>query len=556
MLRRKLLVVVKAFLMVALFVPVTHGKSDPGKTMKILTPSANVAREQRPLLANSKIKVHIECESHEQLNVVVTWTLFERPCWYDKRLPESLYNAYEQQLQLQNKSDSGFIAMDTKNSLCPMHPILLPEKPWPIRETTAAAAKAPGEAATSSPATGALQSANTFKHPTAPYAKTIITIGRDGIYDLTLKIEAAKTSDASDFSSFVQLDIVGPDGGYLSAIDHPLLAFYGIMCVVYVIFGVIWLSVSFMQWRDLLRIQFWIGGVILLGMLEKAFFYAQYYSLNTTGVPVQGAELVAEFVSCAKRTLARMLVIIMSLGFGIVKPRLGPMLHRVVGVGALYFVLACVESYLRVTSTKTDEQLVAAIPLAVLDTGICWWIFTSLVQTTRTLRLRRNMVKLSLYRHFTNTLIFSVIASVMFMLYALHVRKTQNCTPVWRNIWLDTAFWHVLFSVLLLVIMILWRPTNNNQRYAFTPLLDAPEDEDDDEEDQFVADAYGVKMRNSHTNGGTKTPPNSQRATTTEEDDLRWVEDNIPSSIADPALPVLDSDEEIITTKFEVSKMQ
>lgn len=50
----------------------------------------------------------------------------------------------------------------------------------------------------------------------------------------------------------------------------------------------------------------------------------------------------------------------------------------------------------------------------------------------------------------------------------------------WRNIWIDTAFWHILFSVLLLVIMILWRPTNNNQRYAFTPLLDNPEDEDDE----------------------------------------------------------------------------
>lgn len=50
----------------------------------------------------------------------------------------------------------------------------------------------------------------------------------------------------------------------------------------------------------------------------------------------------------------------------------------------------------------------------------------------------------------------------------------------WENKWFDEAFWHILFSVLLLVIMILWRPTNNNQRYAFTPLLDNPEDEDDD----------------------------------------------------------------------------
>jgi len=67
------------------------------------------------------------------------------------------------------------------------------------------------------------------------------------------------------------------------------------------------------------------------------------------------------------------------------------MLHRVVGVGALYFLLACVESYLRISKIKNDQSdlMVATIPLAVLDTGICWWIFTSLVQTTRTLRLRR-----------------------------------------------------------------------------------------------------------------------------------------------------------------------
>lgn len=91
------------------------------------------------------------------------------------------------------------------------------------------------------------------------------------------------------------------------------------MCLVYLAFGIIWLIVSFMQWRDLLRIQFWIGGVILLGMLEKAVFYAEYQTINSVGVSVHGAVLLAEWVSCAKRTLARMLVIIVSLGFGIVK---------------------------------------------------------------------------------------------------------------------------------------------------------------------------------------------------------------------------------------------
>ncbi|KAL1139394.1 hypothetical protein AAG570_006378 [Ranatra chinensis] len=321
--------------------------------------------------------------------------------------------------------------------------------------------------------------------------------------------------------------------GFLSAADWPLLPFYGAMCLVYVVLGLAWLIVSFLQWRDLLRIQFWIGGVILLGMLEMATFYAEYSSINATGDSMQGAVLLAEFVSCGKRTLARMLVIIVSLGFGIVKPRLGPMLHRVVGVGILYFVLAAAEAYMRVMRSKSDpsnQMLVASVPLAVLDSAICWWIFTSLVQTTRTLRLRRNLVKLTLYRHFTNTLIFAVVASVIFMLYSIKVHHLTVCFTEWKELWVDDAYWRLLFSVILLVIMILWRPTNNNQRYAFSPLLDAPEDDDDEEEEQFINDAYGVKMRTQST-GGTSSPKpkNSNSA----EDDLKWVEENIPASLAD-----------------------
>lgn len=59
--------------------------------------------------------------------------------------------------------------------------------------------------------------------------------------------------------------------------------------------------------------------------------------------------------------------------------------------------------------------------------SICWWVFSALVETTRTLRLRRNVVKLSLYRHFTNTLVFSVIASVVFMLWSIKYHKLEEC---------------------------------------------------------------------------------------------------------------------------------
>ena len=57
-----------------------------------------------------------------------------------------------------------------------------------------------------------------------------------------------------------------------------------VMCVVYVLLAVLWLVLSACYWRDLLRIQFWIGGVIFLGMLEKAVYYAEFQSIRYDGL--------------------------------------------------------------------------------------------------------------------------------------------------------------------------------------------------------------------------------------------------------------------------------
>ncbi|XP_058059667.1 transmembrane protein 87A [Anopheles bellator] len=527
---------------------------EQGKWDFVLTKRNTYIPIPKSLYDGFSIYVQVTCEpaqaqppaSNHDVHVNISWTLRELKCWQD--YVSYSYFLQDERFPVRNnitQIDSGVypnVCSNDRHIIIPELKFVAPKTEPPILPARRSVASIPG----------------------GEQQQPVFTVTKDGLYIFIIRIEPGgkeplRSSDSDldtlgDYIANVHVEI-RRDNGYLSAVDWPLLPFYGAMCLVYVLLGIVWLTVSFLQWRDLLRIQFWIGGVILLGMLEKAMFYGEYQSINSTGVSVKGMVLLAEWVSCGKRTLARMLVIIVSLGFGIVKPRLGPMLHRVVGTGVLYLVLACVESFLRIMHTKNDPSnqiLVASIPLAVLDSAICWWIFTSLVQTTRTLRLRRNMVKLSLYRHFTNTLIFAVLASVVFMLYSIKVHRFADCLTDWRELWVDDAFWHVLFSTLLLVIMILWRPTNNNQRYAFTPLLDNPEDEDDEEEEQFVSDAYGVKMRGARSG----SPKPSAKSVTTDEDNLKWVEDNIPAAIADAALPVLDSDEEIINTKFEVSKMQ
>nr|XP_042715181.1 transmembrane protein 87A-like [Chrysemys picta bellii] len=378
----------------------------------------------------------------------------------------------------------------------------------------------------------------------------------DGPYMFILKIEGQSKDPKAALNWELTIDVrmKHPHYQYISASEWPLMAFYMAMCIVYVFYGVLWLGLLACYWRDILRIQFWIGGVILLGMLEKAVFYAEFQSLQSQGCLVlQGAVIFAEVLCAVKRMLARVLVIIASLGYGIVKPRLGALLNRVVGVGLMYLLFSIIEGVLRVKSDQgSTTTLVCNVALAFVDSCIVWWILISLVQTMKLLKLRRNTVKLSLYRHFTNTLIFAVIASVIFIIWTTKTFRLTKCQSDWRELWIDDAFWRFLFSIILLVIMFLWRPSANNQRYAFVPLVDEGSEEEDEDEEHMVNEAFeGMKMR------GAKNEANGILKGSRVDEDLKWVEENIPSSMADVVLPpLLDSDEEIVTTKFEMSKME
>ncbi|KAI4540415.1 hypothetical protein MG293_009456 [Ovis ammon polii] len=379
--------------------------------------------------------------------------------------------------------------------------------------------------------------------------------------------ESSKENSRSNLFTMT-VEVKGPYE-YLTLEEYPLMIFFMVMCIVYVLFGVLWLAWSACYWRDLLRIQFWIGAVIFLGMLEKAVFYAEFQNIRYKGESVQGALILAELLSAVKRSLARTLVIIVSLGYGIVKPRLGVTLHKVVVAGALYLLFSGMEGVLRVTGAQTDLASLAFIPLAFLDTALCWWISFSmaslmaihflllekmiflLTQTMKLLKLRRNIVKLSLYRHFTNTLILAVAASIVFIIWTTMKFRIVTCQSDWRELWVDDAIWRLLFSMILFVIMVLWRPSANNQRFAFSPLSE--EEEEDEQKEPMLKESFeGMKMRS------TKQEPNgNSKVNKAQEDDLKWVEENVPSSVTDVALPaLLDSDEERMITHFERSKME
>uniref|UniRef100_A0A915I4G8 GOST seven transmembrane domain-containing protein n=1 Tax=Romanomermis culicivorax TaxID=13658 RepID=A0A915I4G8_ROMCU len=147
------------------------------------------------------------------------------------------------------------------------------------------------------------------------------------------------------------------DSGFLSPVDRPLLTFYGIFSLIYASYAWIWLYFCFKQWRDLLKLQFWIGAVIALGMIEKAMFYFEYETANNSGRGILG------LIQHVDR----------------------------------HFVLA----------------------LILVEIYAFYTIFDSLSKTKRQLSSKRNLCKLILYRRFTVILVTCGLCGVGFMLFSL-----------------------------------------------------------------------------------------------------------------------------------------
>ncbi|XP_064394797.1 transmembrane protein 87A-like [Halichondria panicea] len=386
--------------------------------------------------------------------------------------------------------------------------------------------------------------------PTNNPAVSVRINGAGGVYRVKVIAELSSPDATANISLKFELK---NSHGYLDAIDFPALVFYGVMTGVYAVYAIAWLIVLGLNYTDLVRLQFWVLGVILLGFMEKALFLAEYDSVNK-GNELHLLIVLAVVVSALKRSLSRMLLVIVSLGYGIVRPRLGDSMAKVIGAGVIYWVLAIINGVLKArtpTAASVSTPVTVSYGLLVLvDIAIMFWIFSAIVETRRTLRVRKNLVKLSMYNHFSYALIFAMLATIGFVIWDIlaHFFPSNDCLTDWSEVWLQDCFWHVLFVIILGIIMAIWRPGANKKRYAYS-LVD---DEDDDEEFEQGTNKNFETVKMRQVGSTSEPPPPSSHA----EDDLRWVEENLPTSALDKALPlILDSDEELMTTKFESSKI-
>ncbi|RRT85643.1 hypothetical protein B296_00001060 [Ensete ventricosum] len=228
--------------------------------------------------------------------------------------------------------------------------------------------------------------------------------------------------------------------GYLPGRMAPLMNFYGFMSLAFVILGIFWFSQYVRFWREVLPLQNCITFVIALGMFEMTLWYFEYAKFNETGFRPMGITFWAVTFGTVKRTVSRVIILVVSMGFGVVRPTLGGLTSKVIMLGATFFlaseILELVENVGAVSDLAGKARLILVLPVAFLDAFFILWIFTSLSKT---------LDKLQLY-----------------------FKSTDVYNEQWQNAWIISAFWQVLSFSLLCVIAALWAPSQNSMRYAYS----------------------------------------------------------------------------------------
>ncbi|VFQ76321.1 unnamed protein product [Cuscuta campestris] len=258
-----------------------------------------------------------------------------------------------------------------------------------------------------------------------------------------------------------------PDG-FLPGRMAPLMKFYSVMSLAYVILCAIWCFQYVRYWKDVLPLQHCIASVIALGLFEMLFWYLDYAHFNNTGSRPVGLTYWVVTIEAIRRTISRILILSISMGYGVVRPTLGGLTIKVLLIGITYFLASELLNITEYVGTINDvagrARLILVLPDAFLDAFLIMWVFTSLSKTLEQLQAKRSSVKLDLYRQFSNALAVTVIASVVWIGYEVYFKATDPFNEKWQSAWIITAFWDILAFALLCVICFLWAPSQSSQR--------------------------------------------------------------------------------------------
>ena len=260
--------------------------------------------------------------------------------------------------------------------------------------------------------------------------------------------------------------------GYLPGETYPYLHFFFVAVCAYGFLLCLWTALLYWHWSASIPLQkCYIPALLFICAAEECLTYLSWNYLNDQGSTSFPLIISCLVVNSMRNTLARVLMLAVSMGYGITIPQLRRKAWMIT-LAVVYFLANLV--YIAAGIAQHFNQIesrylmLVTLPISLLSTVFYFWTFIALTSTMHKLKVEQQSYKLAIFTRLT--LIFAVAIQCTVLVFAVecYYRFAQEKTDYWEIVWRFEAAWHVVFFVTIAGVILLWRPTARSKSLAFT----------------------------------------------------------------------------------------
>ncbi|KAI1264023.1 lung seven transmembrane receptor-domain-containing protein [Xylariaceae sp. FL1019] len=266
--------------------------------------------------------------------------------------------------------------------------------------------------------------------------------------------------------------------GELPATQIPKLPFYGGISVLYAVVVVFWGFLYYQHRYDILPVQNYITAILVFLVVEMLLTWGFYDFLNRNGSSVGSKVLliIVAVLNAFRNSFSFFLLLIVCMGYGVVKPSLGRTMIWVRWLAIAHFVFGLVYA---ITSLLVSPEaagpfvLLIVLPLAGTLTAFYVWTLNSLNFTLKDLRERKQTAKESMYRKLWWCILISILVIFGFFFFnsfSFASASDPDYVPFhWKSRWFVLDGWlNLVYFADVAWVAYVWRPTANNRRFAMS----------------------------------------------------------------------------------------
>lgn len=274
--------------------------------------------------------------------------------------------------------------------------------------------------------------------------------------------------------------------GELPAAQIAKLPFYGGLTIVYAVVGIFWAFLYVQNRHDILPVQNYITAILVFLIVEQLMTWGFYDYQNRNGLNVGAKALmvIVAVLNAGRNAFSFFLLLIVCMGYGVVKPSLGRTMVYVRILAITHFVFAVIYAVASLSITPDSAGplvLLIVLPLAGTLTAFYVWTLNSLNATMKDLVDRKQKVKAMMYKKLWWCILGSIMVIFGFFFINSIVfagRSEASFVPDhWKTRWFVLDGWlNLVYLFDIGFVAYLWRPTANNRRFAMSDELAQDDD--------------------------------------------------------------------------------